>query len=277
MKDILVHTENFRDWSPVVTYAAALAATLDARLTGLYVCASPTVMMPPYDAPGIMAELLEEVRELERDASAAGNSFATLASQAGADKAAWQVATGYLRGVLERMSNWQDLLVLERPADAPWGVVSALGNIVLTAGLPCIVVPSGYREAPALNCIALAWNGSAEAIRAIHAALPLVVRAGRVLLLQGESRSDFSLGDLGWMPPFDISLYLQQHGVHVEPRPLATHENEAGAALLDAASRRGADLLVMGAWGRSRLSEWILGGATHHVLSHAAMPVFMRH
>ncbi len=277
MQDILVYTENFRDWSPVVTYAARLATSIDARVTGLYVCASPMVMMPPYDAPGEMAMLLEDTRALENDAFAAGDSFIAAANRAGARNAQWQVATGDLSGVLQRIGNWQDLLVLERTTNAPRSAAPAFGKIVLTSGLPCVLVPLGYREAPALNCIALAWNGSAESVRAIHAALPLILRARRVLLLHGKNRSEFSADAIGWKPEFDISLYLEQRGVQVELLPLAAHENEAGAALLDAASGCGADLLVMGAWGRTRFSEWILGGATRHVLGHAGIPVLMRH
>ncbi|MFC5525442.1 universal stress protein [Rhodanobacter ginsengisoli] len=277
MKDILVYTEKLQDWSPAVTYAAGLAATFDATLTGLHVCVSPMTTMPPYDAPGVMENLLEDIRAREDDAFAAGDSFIARATGSGVPRAAWQVATGYLPSVLERIGNWQDLLVLERTANAPWGTTPAISRILLTAGLPCIMLPTGYEQAFSLDCIALAWNGAAEAVRAIHAALPLIRRAKRVLLLQGESRPEFSVSEISWRPEFDIFHYLRQHGAQVEQHPLVTSGRDAGVALLDAADQHGADLLVMGAWGRTRFSEWMLGGATRHVLNHAGIPVFMRH
>lgn len=277
MKDILVYTENFREWSPTVTYAASLAATLDAALTGLYVCASPMVTMPPYDAPGVMSKLLDDLRELETDAVAAGDSFVATAARSGVQRTAWQVAIGYVPGVLERIGNWQDLLVLERTSKGSGETTPAVHNIVLTAGLPCVMLPPGYGKALSLDCIALAWNGSEEAVRAIHAALPLIQRAKRVVLLQGETRPELSVREIGWRPEFDIALYLSRHGIQIEQHPLTANTHEAGAALLAAATEQGAELLVMGAWGRTRFSEWMLGGVTRHVLSNADIPVFMRH
>jgi len=275
MQDILVHTENFDPWTPGVEYAAHLAAALGAALTGVYVCPSPMAAMPAYDAPGLLANLLESTHQLNDLAFAAGDSFIELAHRLGARRAAWQVAEGYLPAVLEHIGNWHDLLVLERAANAPWGSAPALGNVVLTTGLPCITVPPGTTAAFGLDCIALAWNGSSEAIRAIHAALPLIMRARRVVLLHGEHRHPFS--EIGWRPEFDLRDYLQRHGIHVEEQPLPTSGDEAGEALLDATSKLGADMLVMGAYGRTRFSEWVFGGATRHVLGNASIPVLMRH
>lgn len=277
MKDILVYTENFQEWSPAVTYAAELSATFGAMLTGIYVCASPMTSMPAYDAPGVMANLLEAILALENDAFAAGDSFVALANRSGARRAAWQVATGYLPGVLERIGNWQDLLVIERTANSPSGNPTAVSHIVLGAGLPCITLPPGYAKPFSLDCIALAWNGSVEAVRAIHAALPLILHAKRVVLLQGEASAEFNSIEIGWRPEFDISHYLRQRGVEFELQSLATSGHDAGTALLDAAAEQGADLLVMGAWGRTRFSEWMLGGATRHVLNHADIPLLLRH
>lgn len=276
MKDILVYTEDFRDWPAVVPYAAGLAATVDAMLTGVYVSPSPLTSMPPYDAPGVMANLIEANRELENEAFAAGDAFVAMARQSGARRAAWQVATGYLPGVLERIGQWQDLLVIERTTNASSGTAAATGHIVLTAGLPCITLPPGYDKAFSLDCIVLAWNASAQALRAIHAALPLLLHAKRVVLLQGKARPEFNINEIGWRPEFDISRYLRQHGVEFELHALAASGHDAGTALL-AAAEHDADLLVMGAWGRTRFSEWMLGGTTQHVLNHAGMPVLMRH
>jgi nucleotide-binding universal stress UspA family protein len=275
MQDILAYVENSESWAPSVEYAARLAAALDGSLTGAYVCPSPVAIMPPYDAPGLLANLIENTRQLEDIAFAARGSFVSWAAQMGVRRAAWQVAEGYLPSVLEQIGNWHDLLVLGRGTNAPLGTIQMLGNMVLTADLPCIVVPPEPARELNLDCIALAWNGTAEAIRAIHAARPLLQRAKRVVVLHGENR--YPASGVGWKPEFELSAYLQHHDIEAEQQLIVNGANETGAALLDAASKFQADLLVMGAYGRSRFSEWIFGGATRHMLGHATIPVLMRH
>lgn len=275
MQDILAYTDHFETWTPGPAYAADLAAGLGAALTGVYVCPSPTEAVAAYDAPELLAEFLETTRLLEDRASRARTAFIEWASRRGVHSAEWQVAEGYVPRMLEHIGNWHDLLVLERAAESPWGSATELGNIVLTSGLPCIVVPPRMSGARTRDCLVLAWNGSPEAIRAIHAARPFMATAKRVVVLSGEPRE--RAGEIGWQQEFDLNHYLGQHGVQAEVRPLATDTKEVGPGLLEAAAEVGADMLVMGAYGRTRFSEWAFGGATRHVLSAASIPVLMRH
>jgi hypothetical protein len=76
---------------------------------------------------------------------------------------------------LHYTGNWHDLLVLARDDADPWAAPAGLAATVLQVDLPCLVVPPG-KEQLALDCIAVAWNGSIEAIRALHGALPLLIR-----------------------------------------------------------------------------------------------------
>jgi len=78
-------------------------------------------------------------------------------------------------------------------------------------------------------------------------------------------------------PELDIVDYLNHQGVSADARDLSDSDADAGAAILKAAAESGADLIVMGAFGRSRFKEWILGGATRHVLENMTVPVFMAH
>jgi nucleotide-binding universal stress UspA family protein len=79
------------------------------------------------------------------------------------------------------------------------------------------------------------------------------------------------------LPELDIVDYLNHQGVSAHARDLSDSDTDAGAAILKAAAESGADLIVMGAFGRSRFKEWILGGATRHVLENMTVPVFMAH
>jgi nucleotide-binding universal stress UspA family protein len=78
------------------------------------------------------------------------------------------------------------------------------------------------------------------------------------------------------LPPFDVLAWLAQHDVRVTVKPILAPDDRAGEAILAAAGEVGADLLVMGAYGRSRFSEWAFGGVTRTVLHEATLPVLMR-
>lgn len=275
MQDILVYTDDFRrPWKPAIEYAAHLAVTLGASLSGAYVYPSPLYTAPRFSAPDLIAAIWENVRMLRAEAEAAGEPFIESARALGVRRASWHVAEGYVPDGLAQIGTWHDLLVLDVNDDETWGAPSDVATLVLTSCLPTIVVPADVRQAR-LDCVALAWNGAPESVRAIHAALPLLKRAGRVVLLRGERRNGFM--DITWKPPFEIETHLARHGIACEERNLAADDEHAGEALLEAADKAGANLLVMGAYGRTRFSEWALGGATRHVLNNARMPVLMRH
>ena len=275
MHDILVHANSFATWSHAVEYAAKLAAAQSASLTAVYVYPSPLHMMPAYGSPALLATIVEQSRRIEKESLAAESNFTAWAKGLGVHQAAWHVAEGFVPEALAHIGNWHDLLVLERNDGLPWESAGDLGSLVVRAGLPCVVVPPAAPDPTAFDCIALAWNGSQEALRAIHSARPLLARARRVVLLTGRRRDPLS--EIGWRPPFDILSYLRRHGINPEQREISADEKDAGPALLASAATLRADLLVMGAYGRNRFSEWIFGGATRHVLGHAGIPVLMRH
>ncbi|HEY6985873.1 MAG TPA: universal stress protein [Rhodanobacteraceae bacterium] len=275
MQDILVYTDNFRQpWKPAIEYAGRLAVALGASLTGTYIYPSPLYTAPRYSSPDLIAAIFQNARRLESEAAAAHEPFIQWAQALGVGRPSWHVAEGDVADALAQIGTWHDLLILDVNEDETWGSPSDVAMLVLATHLPTIVVPSDVR-APKLDCIALAWNGAPEAVRAIHAALPLLQRAKRVVLLRGEQRNAFL--DITWKPPFEVDTHLARHGVAFDEYNVGADDEHAGEALLEAAHKVDADLLVMGAYGRTRFSEWALGGATRHVLNHARLPVFMRH
>lgn len=274
MRDVLVYADNFTTCTPSMEYAMRLAAAFEGRVTGAYICPSPIAAMAPYDAPQLLSSVLEELRELEEEARSGCNAFVARAGELSVRKALWQVAEGNLPDVLAHLGNWHDVVVLGRDPKTNLSTAAMLGSAVLGSRMPCILVPPDCTS-PRFDCIALAWNHSPEAIRAIHAARPILARARRIVVLAGEPRERFS--ELGWKPEFELATYLNHHGFHFEESSLEISDADAGKALLSAASDCSADMLVMGAYGRTRFSEWALGGATRHVLTEAAIPVLLRH
>jgi nucleotide-binding universal stress UspA family protein len=274
VEDILALANNYRSWTRNFEYAAALARDCSGSLTGVFV-SEPIVPLQPMSAPLAFPEMYTITGDIAREARAAETGFLDWASEHGAPNPQWVVAEGYLAQALAHAANWHDLLVLEAGGESPLGSAASLGQILLTCGLPCIVVPQSGGTGAKLDTIAIAWKGTAESVRAMHAALPLLRRARRIVLIHGDSPQAFS--SIDWKPPLDVDGYLARHGLEVSNRVLQADGDDAGAELQRRAIAENADLLVMGAYGRSRFSEWILGGATRHVLEHAQLPVFMRH
>jgi nucleotide-binding universal stress UspA family protein len=277
-RDIIVVCTRYDHWDAHVDCAAALAADHQARLTGLYL-RWPTVAVGALGMPEVVID--DMVRSIDADLEAAHKAepaFQRVVGSGGATQATWLVAVGAPGSVLAYVGASQDLVVLEAPIDP--NDETSLGfveSIVLDARAPCLIVPTtGSRGPHRFECIAIAWNESIEALRAVHSALPLLTRAKRVVLVNGKRRE--YLGRIQRRPKFDLDTYLHGHGVQVAQRWLEPEVKAGdGEALLAEVNQIGADLLVMGAYGHTRLREWMLGGVTRHVLRNAGPALLLQH
>lgn len=266
MRDVLVHVRDLSRWGGVAAYATDLAAHVNGTLT--------CVRVEPASPPPDVTALLIDTGVATMPKPSIVQTLASWATTMGARQATWQVAEGNVPQVLARMSAWHDLIVIDRDPEAPLASVRELGAIVVASRAPVLLVPPRRREAK-LDCIALAWNRSAEALAAIHAARPLLAHATKIVVLEGGVADTHA--DDGWNPKFDLARYLQWQGFRFEHDTIGGESAAAGEMLVQSARRYGADLLVMGAYGRSRVSEWALGGATRSVLFDASIPVLLKH
>ncbi len=154
--------------------------------------------------------------------------------------------------------------------DASPDLAAVLEATLLSAGRPLLLVPP-TPPATVGERLAIAWNGGAEAARAVAGALPFLDTAKTVHVLTAATRrTDPEVAQ-------DLLGYLQWRGIAAERQAVTITDEPVAEALLQAASGAGADLLVMGGYGRTRLSELVLGGVTRHVLSHPTMPLLMAH
>jgi len=143
-------------------------------------------------------------------------------------------------------------------------------------GRPMLVVPSTGPFLDVGTCVLIAWNGSAQAAEAVIRGMAFLAAAQRVVVLTGDEGRE-KLPANSPHPPLDIAAYLKRHGIQAEMRHTDAASADAGSAILETARDVTADLIVMGAFGRSRLREWVLGGATRTVLDHMHIPVLMAH
>ncbi|WP_342116400.1 universal stress protein [Pseudoduganella sp. OTU4001] len=179
-------------------------------------------------------------------------------------------------GGLVLQSRYADLVILgqtDRDDPATGATQQGLPEYVILNGCcPVLVVPFAGRFPSIGQSILVAWDGSLQAARAIKHALPLLVNAKRVVV----TMVDPVIGDdeHGEEPGADIALHLARHGVAVETQVIAS-DGDVGEALMAAADSAQSDLVVMGAYGHSRLHEIMLGGATRTILAMATLPVLL--
>ena len=173
-------------------------------------------------------------------------------------------------------ARYTDLAVigLGRQGELPVDVHDQLAKMLTGSGRPLIAVSRGAKPPP-YRRILVGWRAGANAARAVHDALPLLRRADAIDVLCIDPRTDE--GGTGADPCTDIARHLGRHGLPVAVHVEVSGGDEPGAVLLRKARTLGADLLVMGGYGHSRLREWALGGTTRHVLANAALPVFLSH
>lgn len=185
--------------------------------------------------------------------------------------ARFEVADGAVGRVLMARARAADLVVLGRSRGRADPAAGETLNVALTrAARPVLLAPDSPPEHVGRTVI-VAWNDSAEAMRALSAAVPLLEMASEVTLVRVVDPATGAGGDLTAAEEF-----LAWHGIEAKTAKVPRLEG-TGASLLKACKDRGGDLLVMGASSHSRLRELAIGGATRHVLREAWLPVFLVH
>jgi len=148
-------------------------------------------------------------------------------------------------------------------------------QVVMAVGRPVIVLPAKGDAKISLNEIVVGWDGGREAARAAFDALPLLKTAAKVRVVRIDPQKDPGLR--GSVAGADLAESLARHGIKAEAQGYPTDGLDEGQALMRCAEDNGAGLIVMGAYGHSRLAEFIFGGATRFVLTRMTKPVLMSH
>lgn len=148
-------------------------------------------------------------------------------------------------------------------------------SLLLESGRPVLLVPAKYRVQAPIRHAVVAWQPTKEATRSLHDAMPLLMKAASVDVLEvGPPRSD--LGD-GAQPGADIATHLARHDLKVRIVIHEQHGESVATALRRHCEQSSAQLLVVGGYGHSRFLEWVLGGVTRELLQFAEIPVLFSH
>lgn len=272
VSEILIHVRRSDALGPAGAIGLALARRLGAWAVGMHVVPISPVA---FASPEAVALYVSEAEGVYREALECEPFWKTQLDAYGVD-GEWRVSQGDTVESLCQASRWSDVVVMQRPQlnpDAPtgWGVVS---RTVFGASAPVIVVPDTTKVTECGRRIAIAWNRSREAALAIRGALPLLARAEHVQVFEGMPGED-ALGLLH-VPSLNLAPWLARRGIDAQFVAFPARR-EQGASLLEAAHAMSADLLVMGAWGHSRIAELVLGGTTRHLFQHSDVPLLVAH
>ena len=285
VRKILVPLSGEATEAAVLGTAMTVAKRFGAQIVGLFVRADPTEALP-YLGDGVSGQVIEQLMQAAKEsadkASATARAiFADAAAKSGLPlveesagatmpSARFVDVTGHRDDVVAAHSRLSDIVVFgEGNAGASGG--STLEAAMMSAGRPVLIAPQKCAGEVG-STVAIGWDESAMAAHAITAALPFLVKAKSVTILcVGEKGIDPEPGSL-------LADYLSLHGVNAGIHLADKADGgSVGGALLAQAEKLGADLLVVGGYGHSRLREFIIGGATQHIRSHATIPVLMAH
>lgn len=182
-----------------------------------------------------------------------------------------EMITGHESREIARRGKLFDLVVIVTPGEEEGGVDSAVLEATLfDTGRPALLIPSKY-DRPLGDTVTIAWDGSSEAAKSIHNAMPLIRRAKsvEVVYVRDGRRDDID--------PKDIAKYLALHGVDATPKTIECPDGRKAECLIEAAKANGNALLVMGAYGDDPMAAGSYGNTTRAVVSGADMAILIAH
>lgn len=277
-KTILVSLNEVGRLTELVAAAVTLARETGAHVSGLYVV--PAVQVYPSVGFEAAPQVFEGNRSFFKDNGARVKQAFEAAMQAeGLSHDFHQVdaRTPVIADEVVTSGRVADLVVVSatNPEEITGVERDFVEQVVMALGRPVIVLPYKGKAAISLDEVVIGWDGGREAARASFDALPLLKQAGKVRVVRIDPQKDPSLR--GSVAGADLAEALARHGVKAEAQGYPTDGQDEGQALMRCAEDVGAGLIVMGAYGHSRLAEFIFGGATRFVLNRLVCPVLMSH
>lgn len=284
-KSILVPVEEEVSAAIPLDTALRLAGRFSAHVTALHVRVDPTNAVPLVGEgmSGAMVEEMIGIAETQgaQRAKLARAAFDTAVARNGAPladappveglSAEWIEVVGREEDVITWRGRVSDLVVFGHPGgEAEVSSLITLNTALMACGRPLLLCPAEPAPLPGSN-VCIAWNGSAEAARAVGFAMPFLKGAASVTILTVAEHAG------GPAPAGDLETYLAWNGISASTTVIQAPSSHAGEELVRQTRKVGADLLVMGAYTHSRLRQLILGGVTRHVISHAPLHVLMCH
>jgi nucleotide-binding universal stress UspA family protein len=274
----IVHVDDSDQSERRLAVAAKLARRHNAALEGLY--AVGTRELTPFTSAmlpdAVVATRLHDSGEAQ---ALAEQRFRAAVAREQLTQVTWSAPAGPAVEAAIRHARYADLGIFGQPRaeeDHAAFADDLVHGVLLGSGRPMLVVPY-FGEYPTIGeSILIAWKQTRESAIAVRDALPLLAKAQKVVLMSiappgGADDVGETLSDAG------VAAWLARHGIDVKIRQEVASDIDVGNLLLSRAADLSSDLIVMGAYSRTRLSERVLGGATRLMLQAMTVPVLMSH
>jgi nucleotide-binding universal stress UspA family protein len=268
---IMVYVDSEQQEEGQVAVAESIASAFGASILGV----SAVAIEPPFVAEGVIIEQTtqEDLKRIRATLSGKEAWFRRIVHLPG-DRVEWRWAIGFPTEFLSEQARAADLVVVKRrQLKANYSHHLDSAGAMLRMGRPTLLVPDGLTRFTG-DRIVIGWKDTREARLAVRDALPFLTRASQVTATEICSSSE---QDAAHKRVRDVAKYLQRHGVSCQHEVrVHTAEPDAGY-LVRLAADVGADLIVTGGYGHSRLGEWIFGGMTQSLLQQAQVCLLMSH
>lgn len=279
-KDVLLQISSYPDPTPVVAieqavgFTAALGAHISALTFNIEIPSTKNVLANALlDVPGMAAAAQQKSVV---NARSLVDVFESVATKRGVPHGHFieSSTTSRLAAIVTEHARMHDVTMI--PVSEEVGFQQFVAECVLFgSGRPAIILPEAQKKcrSPSLDVVGVAWDFSRSAARAVADAMPILERAKtvRVVTITREKKIDTKRSGA------ELARHLALHGIEVVVEEEEAAERSIGQALGDFATAHDLDLLVMGAYGHSRLRDFVLGGATKTVISHPPLPVILSH
>jgi nucleotide-binding universal stress UspA family protein len=264
---IMVQLDGDSPVAPRVKFAQDVARTFEADLIAV-VAAQAHILVPAGDDGFAAAEIMRQRRrELEDRFKILKEEFLSLAGND--ERASWRAEIGDPTQILALHARAADLVITGAPAPAAAGDPQRTvnqGALILSAGRPVLFTADNLPPLRGEKVI-VAWKDAREARRAVVDALPFLTNAKEVLVAAVAENDRLAVRD----GAADVVRFLMKHDVRASLEVLDSDEADVASILADKAQEIGADLIVAGGYGHSRLREWAFGGATRSLLSNGSL------
>lgn len=268
---ILVHAEPAGRSTGLVRAAADLAQRLGAQLTGLGAeMAEPLAPANPYASVTTAEWVAAMSEQIEANLKSAEAEFRKAAEGLGAE---WRICRDMPARALATVARSADLVIVGAAPSVNYYRAADPAEVVMQAGRPVLIAPEGADHFAGRAAV-VAWKDTREARRAVIDALPLLRRTQEVVVQAVCAEPDAEYAEA---QTSDVAAWLDRHGINARARVSAGVEADVVDELNAEALAIGADLIVAGAYGHSRLREWAFGGVTRTLLDEPRCWLLLSH
>ena len=255
--------------SNVLDVAINIAKRSDGHILGAYVLPLTSTMFSISD--------VVDMESLHNKAEVMHEKFESAIRAAGVNGDWCDMQGGDAVAEVARQGLYADLIIFSRVEIHQ----STVDKVLLTASCPMLMLPPSNISDGSFDNVLVAWKGTREAARALHDALPILHKANDVTIVMfGEANNDEKQSLISYLAVHGINAKIEkqsQENFPAEHGMLGDSDKSIGRRLLTLSKEEERDLIVMGAYGHSRLSETILSGVSHTVTRNAEIPVLMSH